>query len=87
MFYQILDQISDKPTSKRTALVKFLATDVYVDQIWTFPVQLLCETKSKLELSTFLIVKGSCSTWSPWQEGIKKLVKLDLTVNLKITYY
>ena len=33
LFYQISDQISDKTTSKRTTLVEFVATDVYLDKI------------------------------------------------------
>ena len=41
LFYQALD----KTTAKRTALVRIVATDVYLDKIQTFMVQLLYITR------------------------------------------
>ena len=38
-------QTLDKPTSKRTTLVKFVATDVYLDKMQTFKVQSLYVTR------------------------------------------
>ena len=41
----------------------------------------------KASLSHIVFINGPCSTWLPWQKSIKKLVELDVTMNLKFRYY
>ena len=47
--------MSDRGTPKFTILVKFGATDLYPNEIQNFIVELLCVSKSKLELPTFFL--------------------------------
>ena len=47
-FYETLDKLA----AIRTSLVWFVATDVYIDKIQTFMVQLLYVTRWRLELAT-----------------------------------
>ena len=63
-----------------TILVRFLATDLYLNKKQTFIVQLLYVTRGKLK-------NGPCTTRPPSNRSIKKLVEIDVTMNLIVTYY
>ena len=47
----------DKPTSKRPTLVEFVATDVYLNEKWSFIVQLLYVFRGKLDSATFSFIR------------------------------
>ena len=49
--------------------------------------QLLNGTRWNFELATFLFIKDPCSTSESCQKSIEKLVKTDVTLNVKDRYY
>ena len=49
--------------------------------------QLSNVTRWKLELATFLFIKDPCNALEFWHTGIKKLVEIEGTLNVKVSYY
>ena len=81
-FYQTLD----KTTAKRTALVRIVVTDVYLDKIQTFMVQLLYITRWKPQLATFFN-KRSLSYLATLTYKYKILVEIDVNMSLEVRCY
>ena len=49
--------------------------------------QLLNVTKWKFEFATFLYINGPCKTFEFSHTGIKKLVEIEGTLDVKVRYY
>lgn len=75
----------DKPTSKRPTLVEFVATDVYLNEKWSFIVQLLYVFRGKLDSATFSFIRVPVILLHFGENTLKG--SGDVTMTLKVSYY
>ena len=69
MFF--LYNIPGKASSKRTSLLRVVATNVYLDKIWNFVVQYISGTKWKVELGTFPLQRVLATLGQVWKKVSK----------------